>query len=258
MKKSALVLAAHGSSSERCVNNQLEQHASRLAKWGSFDEVVTAFHRGEPTFATVLDGLTADEVTVVPVMASDGYFCDSVLPRELARNHRYASLSVRRTAPVGTHVRMASLVADRGIHLLQTYNLAADATTLAIIGHGTKRHGRSRQAVENLVGVLGHRHLCAEVIAAFLDEDPAVETIRDRAAGPNTMVVPFLIGGGLHAMQDVPDRLGLHTFDGASLPRTESVGGHLILCDVPIGADPRIIDVIADLAGMDQFVKGSL
>ncbi|MCH7808311.1 MAG: hypothetical protein IIB60_03720 [Planctomycetes bacterium] len=257
MSKSALVLAAHGSSSERCVNHQLEQHGVELAKRGPFDEVVTAFHRGEPTFATVLDGLSADDVTVVPVMASNGYFCDSVLPRELAKNQRYANLSVHTTAPVGTHPRMASLVAGRVAHLLQTYNLAADATTLAIIGHGTKRHGRSRQAVDDLVRALSNGRLCAEVIAAFLDEAPSVETIHDRAAGPNTVVVPFLIGGGVHAMQDVPNRLSLPTFDGASLPRTGSVRGRFIVYDAPIGSDPGILEIIADLAGLNPFVKGS-
>ena len=75
----------------------------RSAPHRLFDEVAVAFHQGEPGFDTVLDELTAEEVTVVPVMTSAGHYSEVVLPEALARNRRFADVRLRQTPPVGTH-----------------------------------------------------------------------------------------------------------------------------------------------------------
>lgn len=65
MSRTALILAAHGSRVDPTIDAQITGYAARIARLGLFDHVAKAFHHGEPTFATVLDQLDADEVTVV-------------------------------------------------------------------------------------------------------------------------------------------------------------------------------------------------
>ena len=248
MSRSGLVLAAHGSHAEQSTNHQLLAYAEQIVTTGLFDEVAVAFHQGEPTFGSVLDEMTADEITVVPVMTSQGYYCDVVLPRELARNRRYEAVAVARTSPVGTHPEMVNLVAGRVAELLRSNNLASNQTCLAVVCHGTKRHELSGAATIELVEALGRRAICAEVLAAFLDEDPRVETICDRSTLASILVVPFLIGGGPHATQDIPRRLGLTVTGTASASLTGHVDRRLVVCDVAVGTNPRILQIIIDLA----------
>ncbi len=249
MNRSALILAAHGSRVEPAVNALVREYANRLASLALFDEVTAAFHQGEPAFATVLDELTADEVTVVPLMIADGYFSEIVLPRELKKNARYADSCVRQTQPVGTHPGIVPLVAGRVRQRLRENNLEPDSTSLAVVGHGTERHARSRVATIELTDALGGLELCREVLPAFLDEDPGVDTIRNRATQQNIIVVPFLIACGPHATKDIPAGLSLEIPQNASPPFAGRVDDRFIVCDAPIGTDPGFTKILEELAG---------
>ncbi len=248
MTGSALVLAAHGSRLEPAINTWFRACAANLVKLGSFDEITVAFHHGEPAYAKVLDTLSADTVTVVPLMTSDGHFSEVVLRRELARNARFGQIRVRQTPPVGTHPDMVTLVARRAHARLREYGLDADDTTLAVIGHGTRRHQGSRDATVDLTDALRERDCCAEVLAAFLDEEPLVESVCRRATQPHVVVVPFLITDGPHAIVDIPKRLGMSVGDSAQPPFLGHVEGRLVVCDGAVGTDPGIIEIVADLA----------
>ena len=248
MNRTALVLAAHGSRHEPDVNDRVRGFARILSAHRWFDEVAVAFHQGEPGFSRVLDRLSADEIVVVPVMTSEGYYSDVALPRELARNARYATIRVRRTGPVGTHPGMATLVARRVRKILLDHELHASGTTLALIGHGTKRHARSRHATWELARKLRQLELCAQVVAVFLDDDPQVESILETAEHPSVLVIPFLIGDGPHAAMDIPRRLGFTLGDDISLPVAGWIHHRYVVCDSAVGTDPGIVEVIAELA----------
>ena len=196
----------------------------------------------------MLDGLTQSLVTVVPVMTSAGYYADLVLPQELRRNWRFRELEVRQTAPVGTHPGIATLVRRRIAELIRAGGLSAGSYTLAIVGHGTRRHAASRNATNDLVERLGSHYPSNDVLAAFLDDDPPVETILVRARFRSIVVLPFLIGSGAHATRDIPRRLGMDVRENASWPITATSGGHSLICDRPIGADPGVVEIILDLA----------
>lgn len=248
MNRTALVLAAHGSRHEPDVNDRVRVFAGIISARCWFDEVAVAFHQGEPGFSQVLDRLSADEIVVVPLMTSEGYYSDVALPRELARNARYATIRVRRTGPVGTHPGMATLVARRFRKILLDHELHARETTLALVGHGTKRHARSRHATWALARELRQRNLCAQVVAAFLDDDPQVESILETANHPSLIVIPFLIGDGQHAAMDIPRRLGFSPGEDASLPLAGWIHHRTVVCDSAVGLDPGIVEVIAELA----------
>lgn len=248
MSRTALILASHGSRIDPTINAQLSEYAARIAQLGLFDHVAKAFHRGEPTFSTVLDQLDADEVTLVPVMTSDGYYCDEVLPRELPKNRRYTQIRLRQTPPVGAHPGMIPLVERRVRRLILDHNLAAEEVCVAVVGHGTPRNPRSRLATVRLAEALQRIKVYNEVLYAFLGEEPGVESIMDRARQKAVVVIPFLISGGPHATVEIPLRLGLQVLQVPTPPFHGRVGERFIVCDAAVGTHSEIVDVIVDLA----------
>ncbi len=295
MRHTSLVLAAHGSRGEAAVNEQICGFADAIAAMNLFDEVAAAFHQGNPSFSTVLDRLTADDVTVVPVMTSVGYYSDVVLPRELARNHCYPHIRLRQTPPLGTHASIIDLMADRVRSLIEQFRPNGsdsepppfrfgregpgagasvlisrplprsrfagfeescgfdtdqdhDRISLAIVGHGTPRHDQSRHATRNLASWLRRMRIVDEVVTAFLEDDPPIDTLMERVTHRTLAIAPFLMGVGPHAVRDIPRRVGLDIPENATPPFSGRVGGCFVICDGPIGSDPRIVELIVELA----------
>jgi uroporphyrin-III C-methyltransferase len=200
----ALVLAAHGSRREPEANALVRRLAESLRGRRVFDEVAVAFHQGEPGFDSVLDEVRAEEITVVPLLTSAGHYNDVVLPESLARNRRHAEVRLRQTPPVGTHSGIAPLVARRVTELLRDSTDARETVSLLIVGHGTPRHPESRASALQLVETLRRRRVAGEVLAGFLDDDPTVEEALAHVMHRTVVVVPFLIGGGSHTLEDLP------------------------------------------------------
>jgi len=232
----ALVLAAHGSRRDPAANALVRRLAEVVRARRLFDEVAVAFHQGEPRFETVLDELTADEVTVVPFLTSAGHYSEVVLPEALARNRRYPELRLRQTPPVGTHSGIAPLVARRATEIMREQGIERGSATLALVGHGTRRHPESRSSTLQLVETLRRRRVAGEVLAAFIDDDPPLEALLDTAASPHVILVPFLIGGGAHVTHDIPRLLGT----GGKAPR--------VIIDEAIGTWSGMVDIVIDLA----------
>jgi sirohydrochlorin cobaltochelatase len=247
MIESTLVLAAHGSRSDAEVNDCVLLMARRAAGLAGFDLGVAAFHQGAPHFSVVLDQHPCERAVVVPFMTSNGYYCDAVLPRELARNTRARRTMTHITPPVGQHPALIPLVEARAMRVLGEHGVSPTVTTLVIVGHGTRRHPKSRESAEDLATMIATRGGFAEVITAFLDEDPRVETIPGRASFSNILVEPFLINDAHHALVDVPERLGLSPGSLADAG-TPSKSGKLILCDSAVGTDETILGIIIALA----------
>jgi uroporphyrin-III C-methyltransferase len=231
----ALVLAAHGSRRRPEANAGVRRLAESLRGRRIFDEVAVAFHQGEPGFDSVLDEVGADEVTVVPLLTSAGHYNDVVLPKGLACNRRHAEVRLRQTPPVGTHSGIAPLVARRVTELLRDAALGRDAVSLLIVGHGTPRHPESRGSTLQLAETLRRRRVAAEVLAGFLDDEPAVEQALSHAKHRNVIVVPFLIGGGSHALEDLPE-LAAARPDGR------------VIVDYAVGAYAGLDEIVLDLA----------
>ncbi len=248
MSRRALILAAHGSRADASVNEDVRRCARRVAGITTFDEVVAAFHAGEPSLADVLDRVEAERVTVVPLMTSAGYYFDVVLPRELARNRSHAGKSVCITRPVGEHPALPAMVVALVQRRLRLQRLAPEETSLVIVGHGTRRHAHSRQATIDLVAAVQGIGPCREVLPAFLDEAPEVDTILARATARNLLVLPFLISGGWHATRDIPKAVGLTGAAGLSLPVSGCVGDRWVVCEPAIGTHLDIAALVADLA----------
>lgn len=242
--RTMLVLAAHGSREEPDVNARIRGFAEQIRRRNLFDEVAVAFHQGLPPFSQVLDGTTADEVMVIPVMSSQGYYANVVLPREFARNPRFNEVSVSYAPAIGTHPELIELVARRFQETVIERGLDSAATTLALVGHGTRKHPRSRDSTQAAADALAARGVAGEVLCAFLDDDPPVETLLERVRTPNLSVEPFLISNAQHAARDIPRRLGFITQTGADPPFVHRTNGRLTICGAALGADERIAEVI--------------
>ena len=240
----ALVLAAHGSRRDPAANALVRRLADAIRARRLFDEVAVAFHQGEPRFETVLDELTADEVTVVPFLTSAGHYSEVVLPEALRRNHRYPELRLRQTPPVGTHGGIAPLVARRATEIMRERGLERGSATLALVGHGTGRHPESRSSTLKLAETLRRRRVAGEVLAAFIDDDPPLEGLLDTAALPHVILVPFLIGGGAHVTDDIPRLLGLEQKSGV----WSRESGKDVVVGEAIGTYPGMVEIIIDLA----------
>ena len=248
MSDTALIIAAHGSGEATAAIDQVKALARKVQDRGRFDEVTPTFHLGEPTFAQVLDTVTASTITVVPLMTSEGHFNQVVLPRELARNRRFADVRLTQTDPVGTHPAIVEICKRRIEVLEEQFGFQAKDATIAVVGHGTKRHENSSTATERLADALRTRAQVGEVLTAFLDDDPTVESLPPRSSRPIMVVLPFLIGGGAHTYRDLPRRLGLAIRGGRSGPMSGRIGEKQIICDRAIGEDPGIVEIILDLA----------
>jgi uroporphyrin-III C-methyltransferase len=239
----ALVIAAHGARRDPGANALVRRLAEAVRARRLFDEVAVAFHQGEPGFDTVLDELSSDSVTVVPLLTSAGHYADVVLPQALARNRRFGEIRLRQAPPVGTHSGIAPLVARRVTELLRNEGIDRHSASVAIVGHGTPRHRESRTSAIQLADTLRRRRVAGEVLAAFLDDDPPVSALLEKATLPYLVVVPFLIGGGTHVSEDLPRVLGLSQ---ARLPTPDSRPVPIV--DQPVGTYPGLVDIIIDLA----------
>jgi uroporphyrin-III C-methyltransferase len=241
----ALVLAAHGSRQDPAANALVRRLAQAVRERRLFDEVAVAFHQGEPGFDTVLNELEAEAVTVVPVMTSAGHYADVVLPEALARNRRHSSVRLRITPPVGSHPGIAPLVARRVSELLREHTLSRAETAVLLAGHGTRRHPASRETTLQLGETLRRRGVASRVVAGFLDDEPSLPEALAEARADAVLVLPFLVGGGSHAGEDVPRAIGL---EPGELPLVGRRGSARIVVDQAVGTLPGIVDIIVDLA----------
>ena len=248
MNGGALILAAHGSRVDPAVNGLVDGYVDRLTALNGFKEVLAAYHHGEPSFATVLDELEAESVTVIPLMTSRGYFSDVVLPRELARNRRFRTMDVMQTEPVGTHPKIVPLVWHRVRAQMKEHGFEPAKTSVVLIGHGTARYSQSAEATFHLADELAFRYPGSEVVVGFLDEQPSVEAAMEQVSRDRVVVEPFLIANGPHASRDIPARLGLGALNGHRLPFVGRVGKRVVVCDSAVGTDPGIVEIIIDLA----------
>ena len=248
MTPSALILTAHGSRDSFAADAAIYRHTDVLSGCTPFDRVTVAFHSKGPSIADVLSALRAFNITIVPFMTSGGYFTKVVLQRELAQSWRHTARQVCVTSPVGTHPGIIPLVRRRVEYQLSRLRLDGGKTSLAIVGHGTSRHRQSRQATEDLVARLRHERVCSEAFPVFLEDKPNVSSVPHRAKERNIIVIPFLMSCGQHTMQDIPDALGVEPSSRPGLPVLARTKGRLILCDTPVGTDPGIVEIVAELA----------
>ena len=117
----ALLIVAHGSTVNPDSSAPTLAHAAEIRRRKIFAEVGCAFWKEEPSLRDALflfDPESIREVCVVPNFISEGYFTQTVIPRELELNGRTTKRAERPNhgnivEPVGNHPAMTELLLKR-------------------------------------------------------------------------------------------------------------------------------------------------
>jgi sirohydrochlorin cobaltochelatase len=130
-----LLLVGHGSHLNADSSAPVRQHAAAIRRLGLFDEVSVGFWKEEPSLSRALDPFESNEITVVPVFISAGYFTNEVIPREMGLTGELTEIrgkTVRYTPPIGSRPALANVIIQRAREAG-----AQPGDTLAVLGHGT-------------------------------------------------------------------------------------------------------------------------
>jgi sirohydrochlorin cobaltochelatase len=258
-RDSALVLVGHGSTLNPDSSAPTFQHADELIRRGIFGEVHCAFWKEEPSLREVIRMVDRDDVYVVPNFISQGYFTETVIPRELELTGpltERAGKRIRYCEPVGNDPRMAELLLSRAREVAP--GVAPEKASLLIVGHGTDLNENSSLAALNQVHAIRERNLYAEVFEAYMEEAPFIADWYQNTQQPHVIVVPFFIADGLHSYEDIPVLLGIEPKPRGAASRQEvfrrnpyHLRGREVYYAGAIGTEPLMADVIIDC--VDRF-----
>ena len=241
----AAVLVGHGSHLNGRSATPVFEHAERLRDTGEFAEVREAFWKEEPSLRNALRTVESDEVFVVPIFTSEGYFTDRVLPRELRLVAEYdldVGKTVRYTPPVGTHESMTDVIARRAETVTGDPDVGP-GFGVAVVGHGTERNDDSDRSTRSHVDRLQARGRFDEVRPLFLDEDPRVETLTDRFDADDVVVVPLFVADGYHTTTDIPEEIGIEASPDGGFDAPQTVDGVRVWYAGAVGTEPLVADV---------------
>ncbi len=242
----ALVVAGHGSHISPQTAGIVWQNVDALRMAGVADEITAAFWKESPSFHSVLDTLTASDITVVPLFTAQGYFTRTVIPAEMGLEGsvtRRDGRVLRYARTLSEHPYLAQVVQQRVHDALQVCGARSDQAAVAIIGHSTRRNPDSRKATEAQVDLVRRAGLVAEVVAVYLDDSPGIAEVYDLTSVPYLIAVPCFLALGSHTTIDVPDKLGLAP--GQKMGR---VRDRVVIYTPPVGIEQALRDVIMELA----------
>jgi len=259
--QSALIIVGHGSTVNPDSSAPTQEHARVIRERGIFTEVVSCFWKEEPSMREVLRMVESDDIYVVPNFISEGYFTQTVIPRELELDGAVTvrdGRTIKYCEPVGNHPRMTDALLQRA------REVAPDAppaeTSLFIVGHGTNLNDNSAVAAKEQVKLITSLGVYAEVRAAYMEEAPLIAEWAKLSSQPNVVVVPFFIADGLHSYQDIPVLLGIESEIGPAASESaifrhnpHHLRDKTLYYASSIGTEPLMAEVIIDqVAAFDR------
>jgi sirohydrochlorin cobaltochelatase len=250
----ALILVGHGSTTNPDSSEPNHLLADAIRARSLFDEVHCCFWKEEPLMREVLHMVSSSQVYVVPNFISEGYFTQTVIPRELELTEaitRRGGMTIRYCEPVGNHPLMTSVLLKRAAETAP--GIAPDETSLLIVGHGTNLNDNSAKAAKSQVALISAMGLYAEVLPAYMEESPLISDWDIMTSQQNVVVLPFFISDGLHSYQDIPVLLGIREEVGPAASQSEvfksnphALRGKNLFYGSAIGTDPMMAEVILD------------
>src|SRR5881296_4169751 len=211
--QSALLVVAHGSTVNPDSSAPTVAHAAEIRRREVLADVECAFWKEEPSLRDALflfDPEAIREVYVVPNFISEGYFTQTVIPRELELNGRITRRSNGQVwkycEPVGNHPMMTELLLRRAREIAP--DISESDTTLLIVAHGTDLNESSAVAAKREAEKIRALGEFAAVLNVYMEEQPLVSDWRKLTKTRHVVVVPFFISDGLHSYEDIPVLLG--------------------------------------------------
>jgi sirohydrochlorin cobaltochelatase len=210
----ALLIVAHGSTVNPASSTPTLAHAAEIRSRRIFADVECAFWKEEPSLRDALflfDPESIREVCVVPNFISEGYFTQTVMPRELELNGRTTKRPNDQVwkycDPVGNHPMMTDLLLHRADEIAP--GIPESETTLLIAAHGTDLNENSAVAAKRETEKIRALGRYAAVLNVYMEEPPLVSDWLKLTKTQNVVVVPFFISDGLHSYEDIPRLLGI-------------------------------------------------
>ena len=264
--KRALLLVGHGSEFDERSSKPVRENAARLRVLRGFDSVHVAFWKEKPDVEGAIARCAADEVVVMPMFTSNGYYAARVIPEALGLDrsefgdpmevdgHRVAY-----TPPFGVHPDIETVVESRVFEAIGRSDVDFGDYTVVVAGHGTPKHDRSSASTERVARKLRETRNWGDVRTGFIDEEPTVDAAVEAAETVEVVVVPFFVSEGGHATEDIPAMLGA---DGGVGDFPIDVAGRRVRYAAPVGTAPDLLPILVDLArrgarSLDESVGGS-
>src|SRR6266542_4227750 len=265
----ALLIVAHGSTVNPDSSAPTLAHAAEIRHRNIFARVECAFWKEEPSLRDALvffEPESIREVYVVPNFISEGYFTQTVIPRELELNGQTTKRSNgqiwKYCEPVGNHPMMTKLLLKRARDVAP--DVDPSETSLLIVAHGTDLNENSAVAAKREAEKIRALGKFADVLNVYMEEPPPVSEWQTLTGTLNVVVVPFFISDGLHSYEDIPRLLGIPSchprpFDSARDDVESSgrevfrrnpykIGGRSLFYAPSIGTDPGFADIIIEQA----------
>jgi sirohydrochlorin cobaltochelatase len=264
----ALVIVAHGSHLNPDSSTPTYRHADTIRETGVFDEVTTTFWKEEPHVREVLRTLESEEVFVVPLFISEGYFTEQVIPRELrlkgfdvdqwdsdGTSADYTTLTATDVAgktihycgPAGTHDAMTDVIVRRAETVTDDPDVGP-GFGLAVVGHGTNRNENSAKAIRYHTERIRALDRFDEVRDLYMDEDPEVDDVAEFFETDDVIVVPLFIADGYHTQEDIPEDMGLVDDYRKGYEIPTAVDGVRIWYAGAVGTEDLMADVVLERA----------
>jgi sirohydrochlorin cobaltochelatase len=244
MPRTALVLAGHGSHISPETAGIVWQQVDKLRALHAANEVTAAFWKEMPSFHQVLDTLTAEDITIVPLFTAQGYFTQTVIPAEMGLSAKLTERdgrTIRYAQTLSEHPYLSRVVRQRIEAAFAESGAAPEDTVIALIGHGTRRNPESRSATRAQAEQVSA--MAAETLAVFLDDAPSIPDIYTLTSARTIIAVPFFLALGSHTTIDVPGELGLAP--GATHAQ---INGRDVYYTLPVGLGDDLDQMILEIA----------
>jgi len=114
--RTALVLVGHGTDLNKNSGGVIYLNARRIRERGIYDLVEVGFLDQDPEIGSVVDGVEAENVILIPLFIAEGWHTRETIPEDLGLSGEVTVLGDKKIyygAPVGTHPSMANLIAAR-------------------------------------------------------------------------------------------------------------------------------------------------
>ena len=258
--EAALLIVGHGSTVNPDSSAPSVAHATALRARGIFREVAACFWKEEPSLRDALfffDEPEIREVYVVPNFISEGYFTQTVIPRELELASRLTTRPGgqlwKYCEPVGNHPAVTELLLRRAQEIAP--GVPEAQTTLLIVGHGTALNDQSAIAAKREVENIGALGRYASVQNAYMEEAPLITDWARLTTTPHVVVVPFFISDCMHSYQDIPVLLGIEPGPTAAASQQaifrrnpHQLQGRNLYYASAIGTEPQFAEFILEQA----------
>jgi len=260
-KNTTLVIAGHGSSKSPNQAKPAREHAAYIQKLNIFADVRTTFWKEDIFLKDALNGITTDEIVIVPNLACSGQINQMVIPREMGLEGALTIKGNQRIhlcKPVGEYEGLPLLISTRLQEVMNAQNLTTMDTTVFLVAHGNTNPERpaSHDTTLMMATKVYQHHPIHAILPAFLEEKPFLQGWEKRCSTPNVIVLPFMIAQGMHGARDIARLVGVTPSKIQSDQMQETgtpagpfeIQGRKIWLMRAMGSHSKMADIIIEIA----------